>query len=682
MHECVDHDQNAKRTPPPLPLIPESADSSARRKNGRAEGSAEKQSIEARIGLYWLHRLGIVSLVLGFVFFITCTFQYWSPQLKLLIGFASAAALIVIGEIMAANKMQKWFAHGLSAGGWSLAYFSAYAAHYIPAVRVIDSLPLETALLSLVAAGSLFSAIRASSEIMAIYSVTLASLTILITGPGLFSDVSFLIIATTTAILGNRQSWRKLFAFGLAACYLGHLYCCLSSPLSLSDNLYATIFLSGIWLTFCIGIGWTARVPDSARNFYTVLACLNAASFASLLAFFTDKSWGDLHQILLLGSGIIYLGLSRWLQQRDQEQLRTVHSLLGLFLLNVSKAMHFSGLTLLSVDVAQIALLAVVGLKYKIRSFQWFALALSGVFLGGWLSGAVADVNDTVFGVNAFHYMRLGLFAAGVLFGVSQVHSRAGKILYCYFYHGLSTVVSAVLIAHIISPSWQALACALLAVVNYKFYVLRKDDYYGAISVIQFAASAIICGGSINQWERLPVALQVAAYYYAHAFGRPYRQKDMDICWVFAFSANVLLTIYVLTLLPNDYVSLGLGIEGMALLLAGLILPERFFRYCGLMVLALLTGKLLIIDMAHYNTLERILSFLGAGFVFLLSSYAYGKFTHSFDDQSEEAVEVADLPDENRVGDIGEQYDLKTELRADTAGGSISGGHDAGAFNH
>src|SRR5271170_4221272 len=114
-----------------------------------------KQSLETRIGLYWLHKLGIVSIVLGVAFLIMYSFQFFGPSLKLLTGLAVSSSLILLGSRMAAKEQQKWFGHGLTAGGWSLLYFTTYAAYYLPNVAIISSLSLEAILLMAVATGSL-----------------------------------------------------------------------------------------------------------------------------------------------------------------------------------------------------------------------------------------------------------------------------------------------------------------------------------------------------------------------------------------------------------------------------------------------------------------------------------------------------------------------------------------------
>lgn len=619
-----------------------------RKLDGERIKAKQKDSLEMRIGMYWLHRLGIISFVFGIVYLITSSFNSFEPIYKLLVGVVVAGVLFFLGEKMSGKQNQKWFANGLTAAAWSLAYFTAYAAHYIPSVRVITSLPAETMLLILVAAGSLWSSLRARSELMSIYSIVLATITILMNGPSLFSDISFLIIAITTAVLANTQTWRMLFAVGLAACYIGHFGCSLNPNESIYDHVTTSIFLCTIWLAFTLGIGCSTRFAERDRNFATGLACANSLVFAGGLALVNDKALENLHQWIFAISGVIYLCMSGWLKKRNQEQLWTVHSLLGLFFINAAKVMHFSGMSLLSADVFQIALLAVVGLKYKLKTFQWVAGLLTVFFIPAWMLEMSTHVGEVAFGITAFPSARLGLVAAVVLTGLAHLHMRDGKGFYTRFYSAASNITWGLLFTDIIDMSWRAFAFALLAVANFWVGLRRKDDFFVSICILGLIASSVLVAMTATSWTSLPIALLVVTLYFGYAVGRTFPKERItetaeDIKIALPYLGNVLLTVFLMQKLPDDFVSAGLGVEGMVLLVAGFLLKERFFRLCGLVVLAILTGKLLFFDMATQNPTERIFSFIAAGVVFLLSSYTYGKFTHSFDDDKEKSEPEVEL---------------------------------------
>ncbi|MFA6208080.1 MAG: DUF2339 domain-containing protein [Candidatus Obscuribacterales bacterium] len=607
-------------------------------------------SLESRLALFWLHRLGIVTLVLGVVFLITYSMHTLSPEfawllpwLKLGTGFAVSTALLWLGEKLTGRDDQKWFGQALTAGGWSLAYFSTYAAHYIPSVNVIESLPVETALLTLVAAGALYSALKARSELMAIYSITLAAGTILINGPSLYSDVSFLIIAIAAAILGNTQSWRKLFAFALAACYIGHFYCSLSITPNHNERLILAAFLSSLWMVFSVAIGFSLSIPAQARNLVTGLACANAMLFAVGLSATTDKSVELIYQTIFVAFGLLYLATSYWLRSRDQAQLSTVHALLGLSFINAAKLMHYSGLTLLTIDVVQIALLTIVAIRYDIKAFRYTAAALTMAFILFWISGASRHQEQVIIGIHAIEYFRIAALGAGVFAILSLLHLRTeGKNFYFNFYYFVSNIVAVLAIFNIDDLSWRAFAFALIALTNYVCGLRNKDDYYVDVAFLLLAICSTQVLFACLQWNTLAIALTTATFYGGYIYSRKWEELDRShLVQLFhdllGYAGTLTLTALILAKAPSDYCSTQLALEAIVLLVVGLSTKDSFLRRSGLVVLAVLTGKLLFFDLANHNTFERILSFIAAGVIFLLASYLYSRFSNTFDEAETES---------------------------------------------
>jgi len=619
-----------------------------------------KQPLEFRIGLYWLHKLGIISLVFGIVFLITYSFQLIGPAFKLFIGAAVSVLLIFFGERMAIKEKQKWFGHGLTAGGWSLAYFTTYAAHYLAGVQVISSLFVETIVLLTVAGGSLVSALRARSEVMAILSVSLASTSIMLSGPSALSDVSFVVIAIACSVLGNFQNWKGLFASGLLGCYLGHFICQYPSWAVIANDVHgqtiASLFLALIWLVFSVGIGYSMKIADDTQEkgkFGAILSYLNAAAFAIGLLLFNGREMSHTTEILLSGAGAVYLGIARWLIKRKHEQTSAVHSIIGLSLINGAKAMHFSGLTLIILDIIQIGLLATIGLRYNIKSFRAFAVFLASVLFPIWIMGALQDAHDVVFGFRSFEYVKVGILAVGVLAPLSWLYVRSATDWsefggrdkgYADFYYLAANAMASLMILTMVDHSWQLFALSLQAVVNNVTAIKLEDDFYGLVGTLYLCASAFFLMMSFASWAILPIVLVAALFYCAYAYlvSVPVKGSIKAIIPMHAHVASIVLTGLLLQKLPSEIATLGIGIEGITLLLTGFLLSSRLFRIWGLSVLATMTGKLLFLDMAHYNTFERIISFIAAGLVFLLSSYAYARYTRAFEE--EESESRADLP--------------------------------------
>ena len=68
------------------------------------------------------------------------------------------------------------------------------------------------------------------------------------------------------------------------------------------------------------------------------------------------------------------------------------------------------------------------------------------------------------------------------------------------------------------------------------------------------------------------------------------------------------------------------GIEGVALLAAGLTFRERVLRLEGLVLLLTCILKLFVYDLRNLETVYRILSFIALGVILLGVSWVYTRF--------------------------------------------------------
>lgn len=93
------------------------------------------------------------------------------------------------------------------------------------------------------------------------------------------------------------------------------------------------------------------------------------------------------------------------------------------------------------------------------------------------------------------------------------------------------------------------------------------------------------------------------------------------------------LTLVLPGSLPIQMLAPYWAVEGLALLVMGFRLPDKTLRFSGLLAFLLLVGKLLLVDLAAADTLQRIISFIVAGLVLLSSSYGYAQFTKKLERQ-------------------------------------------------
>ena len=641
-----------------------------------------RESLESRIGLYWLHRAGVAALVFGFAFLMMYSVQTFAPLLKIVTGVLASIALIGTGEFMARCKEKRWFGHGLAAGGWSLAYFSAYAAYYIAESKVISSLPLETGLLLGVAGGSMLFAVRARSELIAILSVALAGISILFSEPGLSGDISFLILAVSASILGNTQGWRRLFSFAMAICYFGHYYSSsilLGSAASAEDRLFSALMVSFIWLSFSMGIGYYIRGSAADRSYSTTISYWNAACFSFGLFIFCKGLDPNILETILAAAGAVYMGMARWLRKREESVLSTVHFLLGLSLINGAKAMRFSGLEVLTLDVMQIWLLMVLGLKYDIRAFRLVGAYLSCTFIFEWLG----DFNRTeygalaipAFGFRSIAHTKLALCALAAFSHIAVVAHKVSRT-YEKFSYGAANILYSLASIQIESSSNASLPLILQSCVNLVLGLKLSEALYSGLGFVLFCGAWSVTLCSTGTWSTAAIGLAVVVFYAMFAIARSdFRSTKArvagDLMLLAAYSGTTLLTLLLWEKMNSTYLSLAFGLEGLLLLSAAFLLKELTFRTQAFGVIAILVGKLLLFDFLNRGTVERIVSFLGAGVTLLLSSYVYGLGTNAFAVRpnvikSEDETEIEAGPDVLEP-DVLEPADTESGTRLDTS---------------
>jgi hypothetical protein len=95
---------------------------------------------------------------------------------------------------------------------------------------------------------------------------------------------------------------------------------------------------------------------------------------------------------------------------------------------------------------------------------------------------------------------------------------------------------------------------------------------------------------------------------------------------IFGLAATILLTTLLAVKLKDVSLTIGLGLEGLLLFLAGFGLKEKNWRIYGLIVLLLTLLKAFLIDLRQLSTLYYILSLIALGLALLFVSFIYTKY--------------------------------------------------------
>jgi Predicted membrane protein (DUF2339) len=614
------------------------------------------RNLEITIGSYWLNRLGVVTIVLAAVFLIIYSFNYFGPALKLLTGFVISAGLIWFGHKTSTSKERGWYGQGLMGGGWGLAYFCTYAAHFIPSLQLIDSLPLELVLLGGVAAGAMVHAIYARAEIVALFSVLLGELSVGSAPPSLTACGASFIVAIAVAYVSRQQNWFRLLLWGSLIVYMGWFYDCqlLLDAAYDVEKLYAPSmhslislgYLLALWAIFQ-GTVFFNQSEDAEKS-----KALKYATFFSAIILYAGlatvfaRTYPDSLYMAAFIPGAIYLGGGFTLRRLARSQSANLYYLLGLSLLTCAGLLKFTGNQKLFFTPVEIVFLVGTGLRYDLKAFRSFAIFLSVIYVPLWLFTST-NGGYTVEGISSPERFFAALIALAVFGFCHYIHQTARfenvlteteKRISPHFYLAFANLAAFAAPCAVVSLPLRAALWVATSASNTAVALQLKRIGYSIYGTAFLFFSGIALLVSVDEWQWGSIGFILLALYSFSFYCRSFpKAESASIRAMYSIAANVLLTIFLLVKLHGSQLSCAFGAEGIALLAVGFYLRDKIYRVSGLIALALLACKLLFVDLAQADTLQRIVSFLVAGIVFLAASYAYTWYTKRVEETESES---------------------------------------------
>jgi uncharacterized membrane protein len=199
----IENRPEAEAAPPPRP----------------PEAHSERPALESRIGLAWINRIGVITLILGagFFFKLAVENQWIGEAGRVILGAAVGA-----GALAAADRLwrhgQQVFAQGITAAGIAILYLTFYASF-----ALYGLIPAHFAFLLMAATtmGAAGLALRYGASAIAALGLFggYATPLLLATGTELpWFYLNYLLLLDVAAIeIGRRRQWRLLVLLALAA---------------------------------------------------------------------------------------------------------------------------------------------------------------------------------------------------------------------------------------------------------------------------------------------------------------------------------------------------------------------------------------------------------------------------------------------------------------------------------
>jgi hypothetical protein len=154
-----------------------------------------------------------------------------------------------------------------------------------------------------------------------------------------------------------------------------------------------------------------------------------------------------------------------------------------------------------------------------------------------------------------------------------------------------------------------------------------------------FGGSYFVEGGWRGSFSvlSLAVALLLAALPIAFRLRQRYIQRP-PVSWLgrilalkypeqlFFFAPIVLVTFMIAAKMNPGMITLSWGIEGVIVILLGLLVSQRSYRITGLSLLLLCVGKIVVLDAWNLSERDRYITFIALGAALTLVSTLYGKY--------------------------------------------------------
>jgi uncharacterized membrane protein len=244
----------------------------------------DPHALESRLGGYWASRLGIVSLVTGLAFFVAHGFERIGPGLKAALGYLVGLALAAFGRWV----MRRYPALGriLVAGGLGVGYYTTYALHHVPSVRLIESPQVGFVLLAASVLAIIVIAQAMRSETVAGLALFLGLHTGMVSQVGVFTLASGCLLAAGATYFMARNRWVIVPLSTLVAVYSTLVTWLLGNPLTSAagivhppDHLTTALgFVALYYATFSVAVALTpARLPRTAGAAFALLNWAGAA---------------------------------------------------------------------------------------------------------------------------------------------------------------------------------------------------------------------------------------------------------------------------------------------------------------------------------------------------------------------------------------------------------------------
>ncbi|MBT17138.1 MAG: hypothetical protein CMO59_14335 [Verrucomicrobiales bacterium] len=280
----------------------------------RVKDIEQPESLEIKLGTYWFVRIGVLLLLTGLgslAWFNKDFFLELSKGTKITLFYILSFGMGGLGLWLHRRKKElQNFGQVLIAGSFAGTYFTTYAAHIFPPVKIIESSALVLILLFLLGVLMIGAAEKLKSQTIALFAIgsSYYATYVPLIHQGTISPwiilASNLILAIASVVFMVRNQWFRIPAMSMGASYLGFFIWRFleKNP----DFILVTLFLGSLWFVYTVAV-FICKHKEFSDNHRATFLTINNASLFGFMTWEMFKSSETNFWILGLSIGLILI---------------------------------------------------------------------------------------------------------------------------------------------------------------------------------------------------------------------------------------------------------------------------------------------------------------------------------------------------------------------------------------
>jgi len=336
--------------------------------------------VEQMLGSNWLSKIGVAILVLGIAFFLAWQLRELGPAGKIVVGTIVGGAMLAAGIWGERSERYRIVARAGLAGGWSLLFFVAYAAHHIAASRVIASPLIGFVVMLAVVTAMVVHTLRFKSQVVTGLAFTIAFTTVALNRVDVYSLTANVALAFGFSGVVVVMRWYRLELLGIFATYFNHYIWLIPiiAPMGGHVRPFPQFYASATililyWVIF--RVSYVIREPID-EEISAVAGVLNSALLLLVMKY--QSAHPELVFRALLTMGAVELVLSRLPLVRRRRLAFHVLTTIGVILIVAAIPFKYAATSVSPLWLIESALLIVVGILTDERIYRRLGL-ISGI---------------------------------------------------------------------------------------------------------------------------------------------------------------------------------------------------------------------------------------------------------------------------------------------------------------